>query len=112
MSDMLEVQQAVSTLDQARAAIPTIEQTIGNKKPAGVSLRPGCPARSTGLLDRARSLPRVPAKVARRHSGRGSPAPARCFVRRRTPFSPPTTGKTAAELELAADRGLQRIVRT
>ncbi len=64
ISDMLEVQQAVSTLDQARAAIPTIQQTISEIKNRLAVLCGQTPGALDRLLDRTRSLPRVPAKVA------------------------------------------------
>ena len=64
ISDMLEVQQAASTLDQARAAIPTIEQTISETKNQLAVLCGQTPGKLDGLLDRPRSLPPVPAKIA------------------------------------------------
>jgi len=63
MSDMLEVQQAVSTLEQARAAIPTLQQTISETKNRLAVLCGQTPGRIDGLLARSRSLPRVPAKI-------------------------------------------------
>ena len=64
ISDMLEVQQAVSTLDQARAAIPTIQQTISETKNQLAVLCGQTPGALDRQLDRTRSLPRVPAKIA------------------------------------------------
>ncbi|MFY8217209.1 MAG: efflux transporter outer membrane subunit [Chthoniobacterales bacterium] len=64
ISDMLEVQQAVSTLDQARAAIPTIEQTISETKNQLAVLCGQTPGTLDTLLARTSALPRVPAKIA------------------------------------------------
>lgn len=64
VSDMLEVQQAVSTLDQARAAIPAVEQTISETKNQLTVLCGQTPGRFDRLLDRPRPLPAVPAKIA------------------------------------------------
>lgn len=64
ISDMLEVQQAVSTLDQARAAIPTIQQTISETKNRLAVLCGQTPGGLDRQLDRTSSLPRVPAKIA------------------------------------------------
>jgi len=64
ISDMLEVQQAVSTLEQARASIPTLEQTIAETKNQLAVLCGQTPGQLDGLLSRSRSLPRVPAKIA------------------------------------------------
>jgi len=64
LSDMLEVQQAVSTLEQARAAIPTLQQTISETKNRLAVLCGQTPGSLDGLLARSRPLPRVPAKIA------------------------------------------------
>lgn len=64
ISDMLEVQQAVSTLEQARASIPTLEQTISETKNQLAVLCGRTPGQLDGLLARSHSLPHVPAKIA------------------------------------------------
>ncbi len=64
ISDMLEVQQAVSTLEQARASIPSLERTISETKNQLAVLCGQTPGQLDGLLARSRSLPRVPAKIA------------------------------------------------
>ncbi len=64
ISDMLEVQQTVSTLEQARASIPTLEQTIAETKNQLAVLCGQTPGQLDGLLSRSDSLPRVPAKIA------------------------------------------------
>lgn len=64
MSDMLEVQQAVSTLEQARASIPTLEKNISETKNQLTVLCGLVPGKLDSLLARSRSLPRVPAKIA------------------------------------------------
>ena len=64
LSDMLEVQQAVSTLEQARAAIPTIEQTIAETKNQLAVLCGQTPGKLDGLLARLSTLPKVPSKIA------------------------------------------------
>jgi outer membrane protein, multidrug efflux system len=64
ISDMLEVQQAVSTLEQARASIPTLEQTISTTKNQLTVLCGQTPGQLDGLLSRSHSLPRVPARIA------------------------------------------------
>ena len=64
ISDMLEVQQAVSTLDQARATIPTIEQTISETKNRLCVLCGQTPGKLDRIIDRSRSLPPVPARFA------------------------------------------------
>lgn len=64
ISDTLEVQQAVSTLEQARAAIPSLEKTISETKNQIAVLCGQTPGRLDHLLDRPRPLPRVPARLA------------------------------------------------
>lgn len=64
ISDMLEVQQAVSTLEQARASIPTLEQTIAETKNQLAVLCGRTPGQLDGLLARSRALPRLPARIA------------------------------------------------
>lgn len=64
ISDTLELQQAVSTLEQARAAIPAIEQTISETKNQLAVLCGQAPGTLSGFLDRSRPLPRVPARIA------------------------------------------------
>ena len=64
ISDSLELQQAVSTLEQARAAIPTIEQTISETKNQIAVLCGQTPGKLDALLARSSSLPRVPSKIA------------------------------------------------
>lgn len=64
ISDMLEVQQAVSTLEQARASIPTLERTISETKNQLTVLVGRPPGQLDELLARSHSLPRVPTKVA------------------------------------------------
>lgn len=64
ITDMLEVQQAVSTLEQARASIPTLEKTIAETKNQLALLCGQTPGKLDHLLARSRSLPRVPAKIA------------------------------------------------
>jgi len=63
ISDTLELQQAVSTLEQARAAIPTVEQTISETKNQIAVLCGQTPGTLDHLLDRSRALPRVPARI-------------------------------------------------
>lgn len=63
ISDMLEMQQAVSTLEQARASIPTIEKTIAETKNQLAVLCGQTPGRLDGLLARSKALPRVPGKI-------------------------------------------------
>lgn len=64
VSDMLELQQAVSTLEQARASIPAIEQTISESKNQLAVLCGQPPGALDRLLDRPGSLPRVPSRIA------------------------------------------------
>lgn len=64
ISDSLELQQAVSTLEQARAAIPTIEQTISETKNQLAVLCGQTPGKLDALLARSTPLPRVPSKIA------------------------------------------------
>lgn len=64
ISDMLEVQQAVSTLEQARALIPGLEKTIAETKNQLAVLCGRAPGQLDSLLARPGSLPRVPAKIA------------------------------------------------
>lgn len=63
ISDTLELQQAVSTLEEARAAIPTVEQTIAETKNQLAVLCGQTPGTLDHLLDRSRALPRVPARI-------------------------------------------------
>jgi len=64
ISDTLELQQAVSTLEQARAAIPTIEQTISETKNQLAVLCGQTPGKLDALLARSSALPRVPSRIA------------------------------------------------
>lgn len=64
ISDMLEMQQAVSTLEQARASIPTLERTISETKNRLAVLCGQTPGKLDGLLARSSKLPRVPTKIA------------------------------------------------
>jgi NodT family efflux transporter outer membrane factor (OMF) lipoprotein len=64
MSDMLEVQQATSTLEQARAAIPSLKKTISETKNQLAVLCGQSPGQLDTLLARKRPLPRVPATMA------------------------------------------------
>lgn len=64
VNDALALAQAVSTLEQARAAIPAIEQTISETKNQLSVLCGQTPAALDQLLNKSRSLPRVPGKVA------------------------------------------------
>lgn len=64
ISDMLEVQQAVSTLEQARASIPTIERTIAETKNQLAVLCGQTPGKLDALLDRSKAFPKVPGKIA------------------------------------------------
>lgn len=64
ISDMLEVQQAVSTLEQARASIPSLERTISETKNQLAVLCGQTPGKLDGLLARSGSLPRVPTKIS------------------------------------------------
>jgi NodT family efflux transporter outer membrane factor (OMF) lipoprotein len=64
ISDTLELQQAVSTLEQARAAIPTVEQTISETKNQLAVLCGQTPGALGHLLDRSRPMPKVPARIA------------------------------------------------
>lgn len=64
ISDMLEVQQAVSTLEQARASIPTLEKTIAETRNQLAVLCGQTPGKLDSLLARSKALPRVPSKVA------------------------------------------------
>lgn len=64
LSDMLEVQQAVSTLEQARAAIPALKQTISESKNQLAVLCGQTPGKLDAQLSRSHTLPRVPAKIA------------------------------------------------
>lgn len=64
ITDMLEVQQTVSTLEQARASIPTLEKTIAETKNQLAVLCGQPPGGIDALLSRSRSLPRVPARIA------------------------------------------------
>lgn len=64
ISDSLELQQAVSTLEQARAAIPTIEQTISETKNQLAVLCGQTPGKLDAILARSSPLPRVPSKIA------------------------------------------------
>ncbi|WP_202815911.1 efflux transporter outer membrane subunit [Terrimicrobium sacchariphilum] len=64
VSDTLELQQAVSTLEQARAAIPALEQTISETKNQLAVLCGQAPGALDRLLDRSGSIPRVPARIA------------------------------------------------
>lgn len=64
LTDMLEVQQTVSTLEQARAAIPSLEKTLSETRNQLAVLCGQTPGKLDGLLARSRPLPRVPAKIA------------------------------------------------
>ncbi len=64
VSDMLELQQAVSTLEQARASIPSIEQTISETKNQLAVLCGQTPGALDRLLDRPAAIPRVPPRLA------------------------------------------------
>lgn len=64
ISDMLEVQQSVSTLEQVRASIPALEKTIAETKNQLAVLCGQTPGKLDRLLSRSRSLPRIPAKIA------------------------------------------------
>jgi NodT family efflux transporter outer membrane factor (OMF) lipoprotein len=64
ISDMLELQQANSTLEQARASIPSIKQTISETKNQLAVLCGQTPGKLDSLLDRSHALPAVPAKIA------------------------------------------------
>lgn len=64
VSDTLELQQAVSTLEQARAAIPSLEQTISETKNQLAVLCGQTPGALDRLLDRPGRIPRVPARIA------------------------------------------------
>jgi multidrug efflux system outer membrane protein len=63
ISDTLELQQAVSTLEQARAAIPTVEQTIAETKNQLAVLCGQTPGTLDPFLNRSRPLPKVPARI-------------------------------------------------
>lgn len=64
ISDMLELQQANSTLEQARASIPSIKQTISETKNQLAVLCGQTPGKLDTLLDRSHTLPAIPAKIA------------------------------------------------
>lgn len=64
ISSTLEVQQTVSTLEQARASIPTLERTIEETKNQLAVLCGQTPGKLDALLARRHSLPRVPEKIA------------------------------------------------
>jgi len=64
ITDMREVQQAVSTLEQVRASIPTFEQTINETKNQLVVLCARHPGQLDELLAQSASQPRIPVKIA------------------------------------------------
>ncbi len=64
ITDSLEVQQAVSTLEQARASIPALQQTISETTNQLAVLCGQTPGQLDSLLARSRSLPPVPEKTA------------------------------------------------
>lgn len=64
VSDSLALEQAVSTLEQAQAAIPSLEQTISETRNQLAVLCGRTPGALDALLGRSRALPRVPAKLS------------------------------------------------
>lgn len=63
-STTFETQQASSTLEQARATIPTLQQTIGQTKNRLALLAGKTPGALDSLLARPRSIPRPPSVLA------------------------------------------------
>lgn len=64
LSDTLELQQAVSTLEHARAAIPALEQTVAQTKNQLAVLCGQTPGFMERELERRVVLPRVPSRLA------------------------------------------------
>ncbi len=64
LSDTLELQQAVSTLEHARAAIPAVEQTVEETKNRLAVLCGQTPGFMARELDRRAVLPGVPPRLA------------------------------------------------
>jgi NodT family efflux transporter outer membrane factor (OMF) lipoprotein len=64
LSDTLALDQAVSTLEQARAAIPSLEQTISETRNQLAVLCGQTPGTLDRLLERSSSMPRIPASLA------------------------------------------------
>jgi len=64
VNDALAVEQAVSTLELAKAAIPSLEQSISESKNQIAVLCGQNPGTLDALLDRSSKLPRVPASLA------------------------------------------------
>lgn len=64
LSDTLALDQAMSTLEQARAAIPSLEQTISETENQLAVLCGQTPGTLDRLLARSSSLPHVPASLA------------------------------------------------
>jgi len=63
-SDILALQQAVSTLEQASATIPALEQTIAQTKNQLAVLCGQTPGAIDHIVAHSSSLPRVPARLA------------------------------------------------
>lgn len=63
-TDTLESQQAVSTLEQARAAIPSLKQSIAQTRNQLALLSGLAPGALDTLLAKSRPVPAVPAKIA------------------------------------------------
>ena len=64
VSDTLAFEQAVATLEQARAGIPALEQTISETRNQLAVLCGQTPGTLDRLLARSSSLPRVPSAIA------------------------------------------------